>query len=130
MINKVLASLSEQDGFGKYVAYLEYAWQPIAIMALATILITFIYIWLLKCITRPLLYVSIFIILAAFIGLGYWVYTLKDSPDVSTENHKYYEYGAYILWVLAFMYFCCIMCCWNSLALGGAIMEASSEFIT
>ena len=79
LINKVLASLSDQPGFGKYIADLEYSWQPIVYMSLASIVITFVYIWLLKCLTRPLLYISIFIILAALIGLGYWVYTLKDD---------------------------------------------------
>lgn len=129
-INEVLASLADQPGFGPVIADLESGWKPIVYMAGGSILITFVYIWLLKCLTRPILYISIFVILGAFIGLGYYAYSLKDSDTVVANGQtKYYEIGAYILWVVSFIYFCCVMCCWNNLALGGAIMEASSEFI-
>jgi hypothetical protein len=53
-------------------------WKGMAVMAGATFVITIIYIFLLKWITKPLLYVSMVIILAVFILLGGWCWIKKS----------------------------------------------------
>jgi hypothetical protein len=50
-------------------------------MAGATFLISIIYIFLLKWITKPLLYISMVAILAAFLLLGMWAWIKKDDYD-------------------------------------------------
>lgn len=68
--NTLQEELSENSNFGKYLIELQNAWRPIAIMAGMTILISILYIFLLKWITKPLLYVSMLIILLCFLILG------------------------------------------------------------
>jgi hypothetical protein len=50
-------------------------------MAVATIFISIFYIFLLKWITKPLLYVSMLIILVAFVLLGGWLWMKKAEYD-------------------------------------------------
>lgn len=56
------------------------------------------------------------------------------DPNYESEDWKkqvqYAEYGAYVLWGIAFAYSCCICCCWKSIMLGAALMQASSEFVS
>jgi hypothetical protein len=51
------------------------AWQVLVIMAIVTLIITLVYIYLLKCITKPLLYTSLFLIFALGVGCGYYAYS-------------------------------------------------------
>lgn len=55
----------------------------------ATIIIAGLYVFLLKWITKPLLYVSMLIILVMFILLGGWSYLQKDKYDPITEKTNY-----------------------------------------
>jgi len=101
-------------------------------MAGATFLISIIYIFLLKWITKPLLYISMVAILAAFLLLGMWAWIKKDDydPKLESENYNYAKAGAMVAWVFAGIYFFFICCCWNNISLGASIMEAASVFVS
>ena len=60
-----------------------------AIMGGATIVISIIYIFLLKWITKPILYTSMFIILLMFILLGGWSWMIKDDFEPDSDDYKY-----------------------------------------
>jgi len=50
-------------------------------MAVATIVISIAYIFLLKWLTKPLLYTSMLIILIGFVLLGGWLWLKKADYD-------------------------------------------------
>jgi ABC-type bacteriocin/lantibiotic exporter with double-glycine peptidase domain len=58
-------------------------------MSAATLVISLIYIFLLKWITKPLLYVSMVLILACLILLGGWSWMKKDDYDKELEKDNY-----------------------------------------
>lgn len=97
-----------------------------------------IYVFLLKWITKPLLYVSMFVIFVAFILLGGYCYLhMEDyAGDPESENYKQSQNykltmaGAIIAWTLAVVYMICVCCCWKNISLGASIMEAASEFVS
>mmetsp|Transcript_26249 Transcript_26249/g.40070 ORF Transcript_26249/g.40070 Transcript_26249/m.40070 type:complete len:175 (-) Transcript_26249:786-1310(-) len=95
-----------------------------------TVVIAIVYIFLLKWITKPLLYTSMFIILIFFILLGAWSWMKKDDFDAETDDYKYAQVGAYVAWGLSVVYFFFICCCWTNISLGASIMEAASEFVS
>ena len=101
-------------------------------MAAATIFISLFYIWLLKCITKPLLYTSMLLILLLFIASGALCWLKKGDYDPILEENNYNAAfaGAIVCWTLALLYFCFIVCCWKNIALGASIMEAASDFVT
>mmetsp|Transcript_14788 Transcript_14788/g.25160 ORF Transcript_14788/g.25160 Transcript_14788/m.25160 type:complete len:151 (+) Transcript_14788:590-1042(+) len=99
-------------------------------MAGGTIVISIIYIFLLKWITKPLLYTSMLLILAMFILLGAWSWMQKDEYDETSDDYKYAQVGAYVAWGISFVYLCFICCCWKNISLGASIMEAASDFVS
>jgi len=42
----------------------------------------------------------------------------------------YYEYGAYVTWGLTALVLCCVLCCWDSIRVGIAVMKAAVHFIS
>jgi len=101
-------------------------------MCLASVVITVIYIWLLKIITKPLLYVSMVLILICFILLGGWSWMKRAEydPIKQKKNYDYATVGAGVSWAIAVIYFCFMCCCWKNISLGATIMEAASEFVS
>jgi hypothetical protein len=103
-----------------------------AIMCVVTLIIAMIYIFLLKWITKPLLYVSMVLILVFFVLLGGWSWIKRSEfdPVLEKENYQYAMVGAIISWVLAAIYLCFICCCFKNISLGASIMEAASDFVS
>lgn len=57
------SNLNDQvGGFGKYMVDLQESWKLILLMSFMSFIITLIYMFLLKWITKPILYVSLFLI--------------------------------------------------------------------
>ena len=100
-------------------------------MAVATIFISIFHIFLLKWLTKPLLYTSMLLILIGFILLGGWAWMKKAEydPVLQEKNYNYCLYGAIVAWSLAGIYLCFIICCWKNISLGASIMECASEFV-
>lgn len=113
-------------------------------MAAATFVISAIYVWLLKWLTKPLLYISIVLILAGFALLGIFLFIRKDEyllkdkdgnsiPTKEGEKNTNYDicmYGAIVSWIIGLIYTVFICCCWKNIALGASIMECSSNFVS
>ena len=100
-------------------------------MGIVTFIITIVYIWLLRCITKPLLYTSLFLILVLGILTGYFAYTkVQEIEDKTTSEYKASMAGAVIIWIIVLAYFCFLVCFYKAIQLGASIMEAASEFIT
>jgi len=128
-------------------------WEGILYMSILSVVLAFVYIGLLKWITKPILYVSLLVILGCFVLLGLWSFNKsKDfklgdeqlwdkkysntnpkpemKPEDYSDNYYYAMYGSYVAWGIAAIYFICVCCCWKNIALGASIMEAASEFVT
>ena len=93
-------------------------------MAFGTFFISILYIVLLKWLTKPLLYLSMIAILIGFVVLGGWNWLNRSEydPEAESKNYDFSTSGAITAWVLGFLYFLLIACCWNSIKVGVAIM--------
>jgi hypothetical protein len=58
-------------------------------MSLMTIVISIIYVFLLKWITKPLLYISMVLILLGFLLLGGFAWMHKDEYKPESDNYMY-----------------------------------------
>ena len=88
-----------------------------------------IYLVILRFLAGVIIWFSIFAILGVIGGGGYWCYYTKDSYDVSNNNHKYLEYGAYALWGIDGAFFILIVCCCSRIRLAVAVMKVTGSFI-
>jgi hypothetical protein len=100
-------------------------------MGIVTLIVTLVYIWILKCFTKPLLYTSLFLIFVLGVGSGYYAYSqTMVIEDKESNDYKVALGGSILIWVVVLLYTIFICCFWKSIALGASIMEAASEFIT
>ena len=71
---ELLKEVDSQTGASKYFAELSMCYPALIGMAFGTIVIAIIYIFLLKWLTKPILYTSMLLILLLFILLGGFCY--------------------------------------------------------
>jgi len=64
--------MEANSAFASSVNDIQTCWKAIVGMAAGTILIALIYIFLLKWIVKPVLYVSMVLILVMFVLFGFW----------------------------------------------------------
>jgi uncharacterized membrane protein YfcA len=79
--------MEKSPAFGtvaKYATDIQICWKGMVYMCVASVFITVIYVFLLKWITKPLLYVSMLIILICFILLGGWSWIKRSEYDEKT----------------------------------------------
>jgi hypothetical protein len=105
------------------------SWKVLAGMAFGSLLITVLYIVLLRWITKIILYTSLvgFLIFGfAFAGWNIWKYTqaLPGSTDAKTAL-----YIGIIAGVVTLIYLICLCCMWSAIALGASVIEACSDFV-
>jgi choline transporter-like protein 2/4/5 len=117
------------EKYTAYIADLAKAWYVMAISVGVAIVVSFIYLLILRCCAGVLIWVSIFAILGAMGGGGYWLYATKDKYPVSDPTHNYMMYGSYALWGVAGFFALLSLCCCSRIRLGVAIMKVSSSFI-
>ena len=68
----------QEDGAGKYIADIGNSWQTLVIMIFGTLIVAALYVWLLQFIVKPMLYLSMILVLALFAGLGVYSWMQKD----------------------------------------------------
>ena len=74
-VAELYKQMNESLGFAQYINDIKQAWLVLVIMAIVTFVITILYIWLLKAITKPLLYTSLLLIFVLGIGAGYYAFS-------------------------------------------------------
>jgi 4-hydroxybenzoate polyprenyltransferase len=81
LFNKMLEKFDDSTGMVKYLVELGEVWEILVGMCFGTIVISIFYIFLLRWITKPLLYISMLAILIGFILLGGWCWLKKGDYD-------------------------------------------------
>jgi len=100
-----------------------------AISVGVAIVVSIIYLMILRCCAGVIIWMSIFSILAAMGGGGYWIYVTKDKYPVEDPTNKYMQYGAYAMWGVCGFFALISLCCCSRIRLAVAITKVSSSFI-
>lgn len=117
------------DKYTQYIADIYKAWYVLAISVGVAVLAALFYLVILRCCAGILIWVSIFGIIGAFGGGGYWAYQTRLQYDVTDKNYKYLQYGAYALWGIDAAFAVIVLCCCSRIRLAVAIMKVTSAFI-
>lgn len=120
-------------GFGSYITDIGKAKVPMIIMGVLVIVNTFIYIQLLQCITKPILYGSllgIFVILALMTYFSYDNLTKFDANDTDSTDYKFAMAILVICGVITVLYMILVCCMWKAISLGASVMETASDYIS
>ena len=99
-------------------------------MGAATLLITLLYIFLLRCMTKPILYGSLLMIFISLLGVtGYMFKVWSEVEDTTSNDYKVSLGLMAVFGILTVIFMICICCMWKAISLGAAIMETASDFI-
>jgi len=104
-------------------------WWLLLVMAFVSAIVSFLYLYLLKWIGRPILYFSFLLILVLLVGAGVYAYVLSDDYQEGDSTRDILKYCAYGIWGLTVIYLLILLCCCSRIQLGLAIMDATSQFI-
>jgi len=89
LLNDFLKELDKSTGMVKYLVELGECWEILVGMSFASVFISLFYIYLLRCITKPLLYTSMLLILILFVLCGAWCWMKKSDYDPVFEENNY-----------------------------------------
>jgi len=130
VIKQLYEQMNEQVGLAAYVTDIKESWQVLLIMGFGSFVITLIYLFLLKWITKPLLYVSLFMIFILGLLCGYFAWMKADDYEGQPDNQKFAKGVAIAIWIITAIYVFFVCCQWSNIALGASIMEAAGEFVS
>ena len=86
------------------------------------------------CFAVPLAWITIIVIQASLIALGYFAYAESNSistqKNTNTYNSTLLMWIAAICWILAGLYYIVIACNFKSLRVSIAIVETAAEWFT
>ena len=125
---QLYAQMDEQiGGFVKYTADARECWKLILIMGACSIGYTIVYFFLLKWITKPILYLSLLLIFVFGAMVTAWCAHRANLYPYRSNDWNYSVAGACIAGILTFLYVV-FLCCVN-IAVGADIMAAAGEFV-
>jgi len=82
MFDAMTAQMNNQmGGFSKYMADLQNSWRLLLLMSFLSLLITLFYLFLLRWITKPLLYTSLFLIFICGAAVAFLCYNNSKNFD-------------------------------------------------
>jgi len=105
------------------------AWYIFLIMIGISLVLCLIYLILLRCFAKPMLYISFVMIFALLLGGGFYVYYLADRYEDGDHTRSVMRGMGILLWILTGIYSIILLCCCSRIRLGIAIMEAASDFV-
>ena len=132
-IDTLQKALGENENFSQFVIEIVEAKTPLIIMAVIVFITTVIYIYLLKFIAKPVLYISIFALFLFGLLAGGWVFMMKDNftpIEGKMNNYQYCFIGAILIWITTALYTLFVCCEWKNIKLGAAILSCSSEYMS
>ena len=91
-------------------------------MSICTVIISIIYVWLLKIIVKPILYTSMLIILLMFLVMAAYGYQVAQQYEKDSDDWKMAMAGSITCGVVGLLYALFICCQWTNIKLGASIM--------
>ena len=76
-----------------------------------------------------IIWLSIALLQLSLIGGGVYMYFESETYAEESDYRDWLKYAAYAIWGVAFLFFCCICCCWNSIRIGIAVYETTAEYV-
>jgi hypothetical protein len=124
-----LLNQTENGKLGKYMGDLGTCWWLFLAMLGVSAVISLIYLFLLRCIAKPLLYISFVLVLLALVGSGAYVFGQNLKYEEGDKTKKLMMGMGILLWIIAGIYLIILLCCCSRIRLGVAILEATSDFV-
>ena len=91
-------------------------WAVILVGTLCAIVISYVYLFIIKYLGGIIVWVSLFGSVILFAGAGWYSFVpAREKFALDDPTHKYLEYVAYICWGLSGALVLAIVCCFNTI---------------
>lgn len=120
------------DAMGNFARYTNDAvisYPLIIIMVFLSLFFTVAYMYILKWVTKPVLYFSLFFVFIMGALITYWCFKKSQTYPEGSEDQKYAQGYAIVAGILTFLYVILICCQWKNIKIGAEIMGVAGEFI-
>jgi choline transporter-like protein 2/4/5 len=124
--NSALGTIAQRSVTELYNSY----WVILVCCAI-TIVVSFVWLLVLRRLVKPVVVLTVCVLLAVFILGGVLCYTqrtksMEEFPN-DTETPKYWLAGAIACWVVAFLFFCVAAFLWRDVMTACDIIEEASK---
>ena len=111
--NKVFNVHMLGDKLTSYIADIGHSLQMILVASITAILLGYFYLLLIKFIGALIIWLSIILLELSLIGGGVLTYYVSQTSDEDRDYYDLLVYAALAIWGVAFLFLCCVCCCWN-----------------
>lgn len=110
LIKTVFAEMNNQANFSQYFIEIGEVWKLMIVMCFVALILSVIYVFLLRWIAKPLIYVSLFAIFLLGLLGGYWVWMKREDFLEGTDNYKHTTGAAIAIWAITAVYTFFVCC--------------------
>lgn len=130
ILKNILEMMTEKMGsFARYLHDIVIGWPIIVVMSVGSLFVTIIYMYLLKWITKPVLFSSLFFFfLWGSLITGWCFLNARKYPEGSTDRKYTYGFGI-ASGILTTLYTVFICCNCTNIRVGAEIMGVAGEFV-
>jgi len=128
-INKVFSKLSSNSGFSQAMMAMFKLWKPLLFCSVISILISYIWIYFLRCVTGCLVYFVVIFIPIALIFLGVWLF-LFGANFAGINDNKRNKIIAYVCWGVAVLLIVLLIFLWKRLRQAITTLKIASKATT
>jgi len=121
---------AKMGNMSRYMDDVSISWKIILVGGVISFFITLIYLYLLKWITKPILYISLFLVFIFGALITFWCYKRSTNYPPESDDYKYSITGAVIGGILTLVYTIFICCQWTNIKIGAEIMGVAGEFVS
>jgi hypothetical protein len=115
---------------GRYIGDLGTCWWVFLVMVAISAVLGFLYLALLKCFAKPILYLSFLVMFVALVGGGFYAFFSYNYYSLGDHTISVMKGMGILLWILAGLSLLTVLCCWSRIRLGAAIVQAASDFVS
>ena len=126
MINAVKGIVFSIPGFGQSVMSCVEYWKAILGFAVASLIVAFIWIMLLRCLSCCIVYFVVILVPILIALLGFWFFKYGEGSFGMT-NANSHKYMAYALWALAGLLLLIIIFLWGKLSAAVQVIKISAR---
>jgi hypothetical protein len=117
-----IAKSSETASYGGwFLSLYETRWVILTCIGFSLI-IAFMYLKMLDCFAVPLAYITILVIQAALVLMGYYCYDYSKISQSNGNSSEWSMWIAAICWIFAGLFYLLIACNWKSLRISIAVV--------
>ena len=92
-------------------------------------IMSFLYIWLMKCCVGVLVWTTIGVILGGGLLLGYVLYESSDDDDLESDEQDYRKYASYVIFAITAIFFLVILFARNRIRIAIQVIKSAGRAI-